>query len=63
MEDKVVRIDSCKDRMRWYSDKIGEFFPVRQEGETETYVSTLDSYNTGNYVQNTEVSFFNGVSE
>ena len=63
MENMVVRIESCKDSMRWYSDKIGEYFPVRHIGETETYVSTLDSYNTGNYVQNAEVSIFNGVIE
>lgn len=51
---KYARVDKCKDPHRWYSDKIGEMFPIRMIEDKETYVSTLDEWNTGNFIQNDE---------
>lgn len=58
MKDFMVEVVSCKDASFWYADKIGQRFPVRRIGDKETYVSTFDSYNTGNYVQNEDAKIF-----
>jgi len=54
----LARVDKCTKRDTWYKDKIGEFFPIERFGQDETYVRTLDSYNTGNYIQNDDYTVF-----
>jgi hypothetical protein len=56
--DFMARVDKCSDNFYWYADKIGEYFPIQYFGATETYVRTLDSYNTGNYIQNDDYTVF-----
>lgn len=54
----LARVDKCSDSSYWYADKIGKFFTIERFGQEETYVRTLDSYNTGNYIQNDDYTVF-----
>lgn len=47
-------VERCSDPTYWYADKIGQEFPLVSKGDIESYVKTGDSYNTGNYIQNTD---------
>jgi hypothetical protein len=47
-----LKVISCDDNRKWYADKIGESFPLIRIGDRECYVSTHDSYNTGNFISN-----------
>lgn len=51
---KYALVERCSDDSYWYADKIGQVFPLVSYGDTESYVKTGDSYNTGNYIQNTD---------
>jgi hypothetical protein len=61
MKELYVRIEKCSDSSYWYADKIGQEFLIRNIGNTEMYVSTMDSYNTGNYVQNKDGTIIEGT--
>jgi hypothetical protein len=50
-----VKIISCDDSRKWYAHKIGQSFPVVSWGDVETYVRTYDSYNTGNFISNSDL--------
>ena len=55
---KYALIERCSDASYWYSDKVGQMFPLVRFGNTESYVRTGDSYDTGNYIQNVDWKLF-----
>ena len=55
---KYALIERCSDASYWYSDKVGQMFPLVRFGDTESYVRTGDSYDTGNYIQNVDFKLF-----
>ena len=54
-----VKVSDCKDNTLWYSDKIGQSFEVVYCTESEIYVRTEDSYNTGNFISNENIEEIN----
>ena len=56
---KYALVERCSDDSYWYADKIGQVFPLVSYGDTESYVKTGDSYNTGNYIQNKDWDLLN----
>jgi len=39
---KMLKIKSCSDPQMWYSDKVGQTFPVIREGEEERQYLTRE---------------------
>ena len=60
---EYAMVESCSDPKYWYADKIGQVFPIVSYGESESYVKTGDSYNTGNYIQNKDWDLYSPEGE